>query len=510
MHNLPETLATEPTTPFDAIERLAAVAPPRGDFPFQATDFLATLHAARALPRTYFAQVEEARARGRRFAEQIVRPLAVAVDRRVAVEPGYFAWHVLRDACRHRLLSLMVPVACGGSGYRTLPMAVLLEEIAAACAGFAATIGVHCVASGLIPDPYLLQRHVREMVEAEGRGEPMLWSGAITEPGAGTDIWDADFLRRAQIGTFARRVPGGYRLTGRKCFISNGSVARWSLILAALDPRDVARTWSLFVVRTDSRGFSIGRVERKMGQKASPAAELILDDVFVPAAQLVGREGDGTAFTAIYLAGSRGPVGALGVGCARRALECLVEWAAQRRSAGGRLIDQQWIQMRIAAMARDIYVARHAYVAAGLAFDEIMHRLYDAPPVRIALRLLPRAVAISEVGRRALQAPAVKDLLDRLIGRATPPAVLAHAGRLAAMAKIVGSDVGVRVSGEALAIMGADAYDPRWPVEKCYRDAKLTQIYEGTNQANAITQFKSMAATWAVPATGGGNGVAHA
>ena len=489
-----------PTSPLAEIARLPSVRPGLADWPLDGGDAIEAVRRARAFPDRYLSQAERARARGGAFAERVIRPAALEIERRAGADPTYFAWDVLREAAADRLLSLMVPRGLGGRGYLTLAVTALLEELATGCAGLATTIGVHNIAAGLIPDPYLLAGYVRPMVEAERRGEPVLFSGAITEPGAGTDVWDRDFLARGTIGTRALPVAGGYRLSGRKCFISNGSVARWTVLAAPVDPRRPAETWSLFLVSTRADGFSVGRIERKLGQKASPAAELVLDDVFVPAERRICREGDGARLIAIYLAASRGPVGAIGVGCARRALECLIEWASQRRDGGGRLVDQQWLQMRIAAMAREIHLARAACAAACMACDAMLARVYDAAPVRAALALLPSALLASRLGRRIAQSPPFRQLVARALDAIAPPDALAHASALAAIAKIVGSDCGVAVSGEALRIMGPDAYAARWPVEKCYRDAKLTQIYEGTNQANAITQLKCMVANLSGPA----------
>jgi len=116
-------------------------------------------------------------------------------------------------------------------------------------------------------------------------------------------------------------VPGGFRLSGTKRFISNGSVARWITILMATDPRRPAETWTCFLVDARSEGFAVSRVEHKMGQRACPAAELAFDEVFVPDERIVGREGDGAAATMIVLACSRGPVGAIATGIARGAYE---------------------------------------------------------------------------------------------------------------------------------------------------------------------------------------------
>ena len=147
-------------------------------------------------------------------------------------------------------------------------------------------------------------------------------------------------------------------------------------------------------------------------------------------------------------------------------------------------------------MAREIATARNMYVVSALLCDQIFSKILDRPLVKLALNLIPGRLVRTGLGRAVAQSRSVKKLMWGLLSQAADDHTLAHIAGFAAMAKVIGSDAGVRVSGEVMRIMGHDAFDPRWPVEKAYRDAKLTQIYEGTNQANAITQFKSMAGTW--------------
>jgi alkylation response protein AidB-like acyl-CoA dehydrogenase len=378
-------------------------------------------------------------------------------------------------------------------------MAAMAEELAVGCAGIASTIGVHSagISCGLVSlDPCILEKYIRPVAQAEKRGEPILWGGAVTEPWAGTDIWDEDFLAKGKIATFAQKVAGGYRLTGRKCFISNGNVARYLAVTAALDPRAVRESWTAFLLDTRWPGFSVGRVEHKMGQRASPAAELILEDVFVPDECQLGLPGKAGWYVSIYLAGSRGPVGAIGVGCARRSLECLIEWAKQKKNGQGRLIDQQAIQLTIARISSEIAAARGLYVASCLACDEMLYHLLNRPLPKTALALMPKKILGRKPAQKFFGSTRAKKAAAWVLGQVMTDDRLAHISRLATAAKCIGSETGVRVSGEVARIMGVDAMDPRWPVEKAYRDAKLTMIYEGTNQANRITHFKDLARTW--------------
>lgn len=484
-----------PTVPISEIPIPKKIDPALADFPFRMGEVIEQFRLARSFPRRYFDRIEEVRRSAREFSELHIRPRALEIEAAVSADPGYVAWDVLNKACDYGFYSMVIPKPFGGGGYNVLHMAVMAEELAVGCAGLATTIGVHSagISCGMISlDAWILENYIRPVAEAERRGEPILWSGAVTEPGAGTDIWDEEFLGKGTIGTFATKVDGGYVINGRKCFISNGSVSKFTVVLAALDRGDPAGSWTAFLVPTDSPGFSVGRVERKMGQKASPTSEQVFEDVFVDENLMIGLPGSGARAVSIYLAGSRGPVGAIGVGCARRALECLIDWATTKRNPHGRLIDQQAIQMEISQMSREIVTARQAYVASSLACDRIFMAILGNPLIKLVLNLTPGALLRSKVGRLVIKSRAFRTITAAILDRNAPMDRLCHISALATTAKIIGSDAGVRVSGRAMEIMGPDCLDPRWPVEKAYRDARLTRIYEGTNGANAITHFKNM------------------
>jgi alkylation response protein AidB-like acyl-CoA dehydrogenase len=487
-----------PTTLFSSIESAAETRAEYSDFPFSWGEVDTLFRIGRRFPRSYFRMLEEVRARARDYSDRHIRPNAVEIEQKVAKDHHYFSWDLMKEACKYRFFSMIIPEAFEGQGLGVLHMAAMAEELAVGCAGLASTIGVHSagISCGLVAvDGYVLEKYIRPVAAAEKRGEPILWGGAVTEPLAGTDIWDEDFLRLGKIVTFAKKVQSGYRLTGRKCFISNGSVARYVVLAAATDPRDVAGSWTAFLVDTGSEGFSVGRIERKMGQRASPAAELIMEDVFVPDECQLGVEGLAGRYISIYLAGSRGPVGAIGVGCARRSLECLIDWAKNKRTRNGLMMDQQAIQLAVSRMSSEIAAARGLYVASCLACDEIFYEIIGGSIQKAALRLLPHSILTTETMKRLFKSRPVQRASEWILERVVPDDRLAYISRLATAAKVIGSETGVRISGEVARIMGPDAMDPRWPVEKAFRDAKLTMIYEGTNQANNITHFKDLART---------------
>ncbi len=338
----------KPTSPFDEIKSADFSEDCYRDFPFSSGEEVSHFKLARRFSNSYYRKLEDTRQRAREFCDKHIRPRAIEIEKKVSRDPLYFDWELMREACKYRFFSMLVPESFDGMGCSALHMATMVEELAVGCAGVASTIGVHSagISCAMVNmDLGLFEKHIRPIGLQELQGEPELWGGAVTEPNAGTDIWDEDFLDIARIMTIAKKVPGGYRLTGRKCFISNGSVAHKIVVAAALDPKNILESWTGFLVPTDSPGFSVGRVEKKMGQKAGPASELIMEDVFIPDELRLGDEGTAARFITIYLAGSRGPVGAIGTGCARRSLECLIDWAKQKKNKRGRLIDQQALQL---------------------------------------------------------------------------------------------------------------------------------------------------------------------
>lgn len=432
------------------------------------------------------------RARARTYAQRYVAPRAVELDRRIGDDPTYFDWELVTTGLRYRLLSEIIPTQVGGCGGTAVNGAVMLEELAAACPGVANLFGAHAL--GILPLLLTGPAHwvgvLREIVEAERRGEPLLMGLAITEPDAGTDVEDPDLLRTARIGTRARKVPGGYRLTGTKRFISNGNVARWLTVIMPTDPHRPAETWTAFLVDTRSDGFSVGRIEHKMGQRASPAAELRFDDVFVTDAALIGREGDGLAGTIGTLAASRAPVGAIATGIARGAYERLLAWLETDPQAG-ELLAHQHVQLTLARMAEDIELARHGYLSAAQRFDKTVGRPLSHPLVR-ALGMVPPVVWRSERMRRQINAPWVREETMRVLRRATTDREVTESLALSSLAKAHGADVAMAVTGAALDIAGLAAGPVRAELEKLWRDAKLTQIYEGTNQLNRLEVYRGL------------------
>ncbi|NLH48307.1 MAG: acyl-CoA/acyl-ACP dehydrogenase [Myxococcales bacterium] len=443
----------------------------------------------------YVRELEEWQAKAREYGDRFIRPKALEIDAKCRRDPRYFDWDLIRQAMPFGFLSMAIPRAAGGAGGFTTVTAVVLEELCAACAGVANIFGAHGLGiSGILLglDFYHVDRSLAEVAAAEKRGEPLIFAAAITEPLAGSDVEDTGYLRTAKLMTEAKPVAGGYRLNGRKVFISNGSVARYSTVIAPLDRAKPLETMTAFLVRAGDQGFSIGRVEEKMGMKACPAAELVFEDCFVPRANLIGREGDGMRGVEIVLGASRGPVGAIATGIARGAFERVVDYAVRKKTGGRRLFDQQWVRIKLAEMARRIHAARQQYLDGTMSFDFTgVPKLMKEPAARL-LDLAPSAVRRQSLFTHALRSKFMLDTTQRLLDEQLDPNDQRQIQQYSSGGKIAGSDTAMAVAYEALQIVGLEASLHRHELEKIYRDAKLTQIYEGTNQLNRHNLFVNL------------------
>jgi alkylation response protein AidB-like acyl-CoA dehydrogenase len=438
-------------------------------------------------------ELERLRARARRFAEEHVRPRALEIDRLTGEDPSWFDWDLVRAGAEQGMLGLLIPKPAGGAGGMATQVAVAMEELCAACPGIALIFGAHALGISplLLGGPSQWDGVLAELVASEYDREPQLMACAITEPEAGTDVEDPDLLRHARITSHARRVPGGFRLSGTKRFISNGSVARWITLLMPTDPGRPAESWTCFLLDTRSEGFAVSRVEHKMGQRACPAAELTFDDVFVPSERIVSREGDGPQATTIILASSRPPVAAIATGIARGAYERVLAWLGEDPAARG-LAERQHVQLALAGMEEEIHLARQLYMDAATELDHTaLGGVMSNPGVR-ALGHVPASIRGRAPVRGWLNSDRARDATIALLHRSTSERALTRSLALSSMAKARGGDVAMRVTGAALQLVGLGAGPVRAELEKLWRDAKLTQIYEGTNQLNRLEVYRGL------------------
>lgn len=427
------------------------------------------------------------------FNERHVMPVALELDRRMEKDHDYEAWDIVRAGMEYRFLSLIIPSLVGGTGGLAVLFSLAMEEMCSACPGVANIFGAHAL--GIAP---LLvagsishwETVLREIAESEKKGEPVIMALAITEPSAGTDAEEPHYLSGARLSMQARKVSGGYVLNGRKCFISNGSIAKYVWVACATDREHPAESWTGFIADRDMEGFSVARVEEKMGQRVCPAAELAFEDCFVPDENVVAFEGDGMQpGTLLTMAASRAPVGAIATGIARGAYEWFLKWAMTRRG-GRRPADEEGVQMALADMRTRIQLARWAYMNGALAFDNSIGSVMTGS-VLASMRLLPEAVRRSRPFHRFFLSGVGKRVSNTLINLYTSNEEVTRALSFASLAKFVGGDTAMFVTSLALEHMGSEPCEEKLWVEKAFRDAKLTQIYEGTNQLNRLTLFMS-------------------
>jgi acyl-CoA dehydrogenase len=219
------------------------------------------------------------------FAKRVASANAAALDQSGFDDPAQSLQAILVEACRSGIFSLALPRSLGGQGVSLLALNIGLERLARSCLGIANLLSVHGLALGILGATGALsqlQRLAKNIVAGERSCNPFLLSTAATEPSAGTDMEDVDLLARAQIQSEAVQVNGGWKLNGRKVFVSNGSLASAHVVLMPTDKARPVETLSAFLVEACRPGLRVVRVEHKLGQRACPAAELYFEDCLVP------------------------------------------------------------------------------------------------------------------------------------------------------------------------------------------------------------------------------------
>ncbi len=344
-----------------------------------------------------------------------------------------FPWDVKELLAAQDILALPFPEAYGGLGGELLPVCLAIEQISRVCA----TSGLILAVQELGSLPILLGGSEEQL----GRWIPDLAAGrrliafAITEADAGSDA--------SAIRTTAKREGDEYVIAGTKRFITHGSIADLVVVFAMTDPEAPRhRRLSAFVVETDRPGFRVERLEHKMGIRGSPTAELAFDSVRVPAENRLGEEGDGFDLAMRTFERSRPGIAAQAVGIAQGALEVAVRYASERRQFGRSIGEFQMVAGLLADMDAATEAARQL--------------LYTA---------------CQEIDAGALDA-----------------------GRWAAIAKLVGGDTAMRVTTDAVQVLGGYGYIDEYPVERMMRDAKITQLYEGTQQIQRLIVARSLLA----------------
>lgn len=471
-------------------------------------DIMNGLQAAGHLPRSCYRDVQTAVALARKFNAEVVIPVYKKIDLECQSNPDYLPVDFINICNSWSLFTLWIPKLFGGGGLDLISLYPFLEEISSVCVGLANVIGVHYLGVGTLSASWnvpLMNRIFREVKKGEKDKKACLLSLAVTEPEAGTDVEEPLLLKKARVGTIAKETPGGFILNGRKIFISNGHVSTWHMVIAYTDRSHPEENSLMAAVKTGSDGFSFGHKENKMGQKACPASELIFEDCFVPDEFLCTSPAKYQMLKKsryllnqhvidFVVSSSRAGVAAFAAGSARGAYETALNYAKNKKSSGTLLINQEWAQSAFAEMYKNVNTARLLYLES--AYTNILKGMYRSLYGRFTHffgRFLPAWYF------RIFVSPVINSkIVSRMLLRKNLDEYAAEDAEVstgwASLAKFAASDLAIENCRLALAMMGIDGLRHDTGVEKYLRDARLLQIYEGTNQLNRLNLFKNMIA----------------
>jgi alkylation response protein AidB-like acyl-CoA dehydrogenase len=363
----------------------------------------------------------------RTIARDRVAPRAAEIDK-----SGEFPWDIVEVFRENDLFGVLFDEAYGGIGESSLLAFVTIEELSKVCATSGVIVAVQELGSlgiKLAGTEEQKQRYLPRLASGE-----WLAAYALTEPESGSDS--------AAMRTTARREGDEYVLNGGKRFITNAGVASVYVVFAKSDPQAGHGGISAFIVEADAPGFEVGRIEPKMGIKGSTTGELFFNDCRIPAANLLGSEGEGFKLAMRILDRSRPGIGAQGLGLAQGATDYAVDYAKSRETMGKPIGQHQLIAGMLADMETKCEAARGLLYKVGRMIDE-----GDTGP---------------------------------------------ELTKLSAMAKLYCTDVAMEVTTDAVQVLGGYGYISEYPVERMMRDAKITQIYEGTNQIQRLVIAREM------------------
>lgn len=362
----------------------------------------------------------------RDFSQQQLKPYAAQWDR-----DSSFPHDALRQLAALGAFGIAVPEELGGAGLDYLSLALVIEEIAAGDGGTSTIISVNncpvCSIAMSYANPQQQEQWLRPLAQGD-----MLGAFCLTEPHAGSD---ASALR-----TTARRDGDSYVINGVKQFITSGKHADVAIVMAVTDKAAGKRGISAFWVPTNTPGYIVARLEEKIGQHSSDTAQILFEDCRIPAANLIGKEGEGYRIALAGLEGGRIGIAAQSVGMAQAAFDAALVYAKERTSFDKTIFEHQAVQFKLADMATQIEAAR---------------------------QLLWHAAAMKDAGL-----PCLKE---------------------AAMAKLFASEMAEKICSDAIQIHGGYGVVNDFPVERIYRDVRVCQIYEGTSDIQKILIARALA-----------------
>jgi alkylation response protein AidB-like acyl-CoA dehydrogenase len=472
-------------------------------------DISCSLKALRRMPKAVIGETGRAVELARRFNVEVIKPRALELDLQKQQDPDHLPWDFVEEANRWGFYTMFIPRLFGGGGVNFPALSYVIEEMASGCTGMANLVGVHYLGVATLCASWnirLMNRLLRESVEGHRSGKPCLISLAVTEPDAGTDVEEVELVRKARVSCHAEKVKGGYLVNGRKIFISNGHLSTWHMLIAYEDLKHPETTMVMLAVRNGMPGFSFGRQEHKMGQKACPASELIFEDCFVPDENVCFNARQASSHAAggveevmmqvidYVVSGSRAGVGGFGTGVARGAFEEALRFAAGTEVDGKLLINHEWAQCLLAEMYKNVAVSRLTYVETNYANSLYgMFKILNWRPLYYFMKYAP-SFFLDRVMQPLLGLPAVTLLFRKIYFDWQPSAFTRRTSGWASLCKFAATDAGVRNCQLALEMMGRAGLRHEGRAEKHLRDSKLLQIYEGTNQLNRLNLFKCLIA----------------
>jgi len=361
----------------------------------------------------------------RAFARDRLAPTAAERDRTHA-----FPKDELAEMGKLGLMGMLVPEQFDGAGADHVAYALAIEEIASGDGAISTIMSVHNSVGCMPILKFGSAEQKQEILKPMARGEK-LGAFCLTEPQAGSDA--------AAIKTRARRDGNHWVLNGTKQFITSGKNADYAIVFAVSDPDKGKKGITAFIVPTNTPGYSVARVEEKLGQNCSDTCQINFDDVRIPADLMLGNEGEGYKVALANLEGGRIGIAAQSVGMARAALEHAIAYAQERQSMGVPIVQHQAVSFRLADMATQVEAAH---------------------------QLVLHAASLRDAGE-----PCLKE---------------------AAMAKLFASEMAERVCSDAIQIHGGYGYLNDFPVERIYRDVRVCQIYEGTSDIQRLVISRAL------------------
>ncbi|HYD64710.1 acyl-CoA dehydrogenase [Azospirillum sp.] len=361
----------------------------------------------------------------RAFARDRLAPTAAERDRTHA-----FPKDELAEMGKLGLMGMLVPETFDGAGADHVAYALAIEEIASGDGAISTIMSVHNSVGCMPILKFGSPEQKQEILKPMARGEK-LGAFCLTEPQAGSDA--------AAIKTRARRDGNHWVLNGTKQFITSGKNADYAIVFAVSDPDKGKKGITAFIVPTNTPGYSVARVEEKLGQNCSDTCQINFDDVRIPADLMLGNEGEGYKVALANLEGGRIGIAAQSVGMARAALEHAIAYAQERQSMGVPIVQHQAVSFRLADMATQVEAAH---------------------------QLVLHAASLRDAGE-----PCLKE---------------------AAMAKLFASEMAERVCSDAIQIHGGYGYLNDFPVERIYRDVRVCQIYEGTSDIQRLVISRAL------------------